>query len=53
MKLDSVDAALATSTDSDYEAVQGLTPTAQAALLDAPLSARDRCSRDRPLPGFP
>lgn len=27
------DAALATSTDSDYEAVHGLTPTAQAALL--------------------
>ena len=29
----SVDAALATSTDSDYEAIQGLTPNAQAALL--------------------
>lgn len=28
-----VDAALATLSDSDYEAVQGLTPTAQAALL--------------------
>lgn len=28
-----VEAALATSTDGDYEAVQGLTPTAQAALL--------------------
>ncbi len=28
-----VDAALATTSDSDYEAVQGLTPTAQAALL--------------------
>lgn len=28
-----VDAALATGGDSDYEAVQGLTPTAQAALL--------------------
>ncbi len=28
-----VDAALATASDSDYEAVQGLTPTAQAALL--------------------
>ncbi len=28
-----VDSALATTTDSDYEAVQGLTPTAQAALL--------------------
>jgi acetyl-CoA C-acetyltransferase len=28
-----VDAALATISDSDYEAVQGLTPTAQAALL--------------------
>jgi acetyl-CoA C-acetyltransferase len=29
----STDAALATAGDSDYEAVQGLTPTAQAALL--------------------
>jgi acetyl-CoA C-acetyltransferase len=29
----SVDAALATSSDSDYEAIQGLTPNAQAALL--------------------
>jgi acetyl-CoA C-acetyltransferase len=29
----SVDAALATSGDSDYEAIQGLTPNAQAALL--------------------
>jgi acetyl-CoA C-acetyltransferase len=29
----STEAALATATDSDYEAVQGLTPTAQAALL--------------------
>jgi len=29
----SVDAALATHTDSDYEAIQGLTPNAQAALL--------------------
>jgi acetyl-CoA C-acetyltransferase len=29
----SVDAALATSSDSDYEAVQGITPNAQAALL--------------------
>jgi acetyl-CoA C-acetyltransferase len=29
----STDAALATSGDSDYESVQGLTPTAQAALL--------------------
>lgn len=28
-----VEAAIATSVDSDYEAVQGLTPTAQAALL--------------------
>jgi acetyl-CoA C-acetyltransferase len=28
-----VEAALATTTDSDYEAVQGMTPTAQAALL--------------------
>jgi acetyl-CoA C-acetyltransferase len=28
-----VDAALATTSDSDYESVQGLTPTAQAALL--------------------
>jgi acetyl-CoA C-acetyltransferase len=28
-----VDAALATTSDSDFEAVQGLTPTAQAALL--------------------
>jgi acetyl-CoA C-acetyltransferase len=28
-----VDAALATGSDSDYEAVQGMTPTAQAALL--------------------
>ena len=28
-----VEAAMATSTDSDFEAVQGLTPTAQAALL--------------------
>ena len=28
-----VDAALASTSDSDYEAVQGLTPTAQAALL--------------------
>jgi acetyl-CoA C-acetyltransferase len=28
-----VEAALATTTDSDFEAVQGLTPTAQAALL--------------------
>jgi acetyl-CoA C-acetyltransferase len=28
-----VEAALATSSDSDYEAIQGLTPTAQAALL--------------------
>jgi len=28
-----VEAALSTSTDSDFEAVQGLTPTAQAALL--------------------
>src|SRR5512142_2538029 len=28
-----VDAALATASDSDFEAVQGLTPTAQAALL--------------------
>jgi acetyl-CoA C-acetyltransferase len=42
-----VEAALATSSDSDYEAVQGLTPTAQAAMLlrrylyefDAPRSA--------------
>ncbi len=29
----SVDAALSTASDSDFEAVQGLTPTAQAALL--------------------
>lgn len=29
----SVEAALATTSDSDYEAVQGLTPTAQAALM--------------------
>jgi acetyl-CoA C-acetyltransferase len=29
----SVDEALATTSDSDYEAVQGMTPTAQAALL--------------------
>lgn len=29
----SVDAALATGSDSDYEAIQGLTPNAQAALL--------------------
>jgi acetyl-CoA C-acetyltransferase len=29
----SVDAALATNTDGDYEAIQGLTPNAQAALL--------------------
>ena len=28
-----IDAALATATDSDYEAIQGITPTAQAALL--------------------
>ncbi|OGO17330.1 MAG: acetyl-CoA acetyltransferase [Chloroflexi bacterium RBG_16_48_8] len=28
-----VDAALATMTDTDYEAIQGITPTAQAALL--------------------
>jgi acetyl-CoA C-acetyltransferase len=28
-----IDAALATATDSDYEAVQGITPTAQAAML--------------------
>ena len=28
-----VEAALATATDSDFEAIQGLTPTAQAALL--------------------
>jgi acetyl-CoA C-acetyltransferase len=28
-----VDAALATTSDSDYEAIQGMTPTAQAALL--------------------
>lgn len=28
-----IDAALATATDSDYEAIQGLTPTAQAAML--------------------
>ncbi|NIM93138.1 MAG: hypothetical protein GTO18_05440 [Anaerolineales bacterium] len=28
-----VDAALATSTDADYEAIQGITPTAQAALI--------------------
>jgi acetyl-CoA C-acetyltransferase len=28
-----VDAALATMTDADYEAIQGITPTAQAALL--------------------
>jgi acetyl-CoA C-acetyltransferase len=29
----SVDAALATTSDSDFEAIQGMTPTAQAALL--------------------
>ncbi len=28
-----VEAAIATATDSDFEAIQGLTPTAQAALL--------------------
>jgi acetyl-CoA C-acetyltransferase len=28
-----IDAALATATDSDYEAIQGITPTAQAAML--------------------
>jgi acetyl-CoA C-acetyltransferase len=43
-----VDAAQATSSDSDYEAVHGLTPTAQAALLMRIVwRTRMRCSADR------
>lgn len=47
-----VEAALATTSDSDYEAVQGVTPTAQAALLMKRYLHEHRAPADG-LAGFP
>ena len=47
-----MEAALATGGDSDYEAVQGLTPTAQAALLMRRYLHEYRRAARRPLPAF-